>query len=352
MKVTVISKELQLKRPFTISRGTKTHSQSVFIKIKRHGIEGWGEASPNPRYNETPESAMTALAIMLDSLPQDCLPYQHIIQHLQPTGEGQYAAMAALDSALMDYVGKYLGAPLYRLWGADPKRMPHTSYTLSIDTPDAVAEQAMAAEAFHALKLKLTGETERDRAMVEAVRRVTDKPLRVDANEGWRDAEVAARDIEWLHQRGVELIEQPMPAAEVEQMRWLKTHSILPLYADESLTSESSMPMVKECFHGVNIKLQKCGGPNAALRSIGMARALKLKVMLGCMVESSLGVAAAAHMAPLCDVVDLDGHLLLSNNPFDGLGFEDGKLVLSEEPGLGLHPNTEIMIPDEDDAFL
>lgn len=352
MKVTVITKELELKRPFRISRGAKTTSQSVFVKVKRHGIEGWGEASPNPRYNETPASAMTALAIMLDSLPEDCLPYQHIIQHLHPESKGQYSAMAAVDTALMDYVGKYMGAPLYRLWGADPKRMPVTSYTLSIDSPEQVAEQAKDAVDFHALKLKLSGDGEHDRAMLAAVRTVTDKPVRVDANEAYTDREVAAREIEWMEENGVVLVEQPMPAAQVEDMRWLKIHSALPVYADESIVSEGAIPGLKDQFHGVNIKIQKCGGPNAALRAIGMARALNMKVMLGCMVESSLGIAAAAHMAPLADVVDLDGHLLIKNNPFNGIGFEDGRLILSEEPGLGLHPNREIMIPDEDDAFI
>ncbi len=349
MLVTVLGKTLELRYAFTISRGTKTKSESVFVALKHEGLVGWGEAAPNARYGETPASTMSALATMIDLLGPQPTNYVHELNRVFARVEGEYAAKAALDLALHDYLGKSLNAPLYRIWGLDPSRSVPTSMTIAMAEPEQMAARAREAGAFHFLKIKLGGAD--DRAMIRAIRNATDRPLRVDANEGWRDREAALREIEWLASQKVELVEQPMPAAQLEDVAWLKERSPLPLIADESFTTPRSLLDLADAYHGVNIKLQKCGGLMAARDAIAIARSLGLSIMLGCMVESSVGIAAAAHLAPLADYLDLDGHLLLGNDPFDGLSLRDGCVWPSDKPGLGVAPNIGIMQPDEGDEM-
>lgn len=256
--------------------------------------------------------------------------YVPLLRTLKRAAPTEHAARAAMDAAIMDWLGKSLGAPLFRLWGLDSVAMPPTSMTIAIDAPDRVRETSD----FHVLKLKLGGAD--DHAMVKAIREVTDRPIRGDANEGFPDRETALREIEWLAGHNVELMEQPLPAARLEDMVWLKERSPLPVIADEAFLCSRDLPNLAEAYNGINVKLVKCGGTLAAREAIMLARSYDLEVMLGCTVESSLGIAAAAHLAPLVDYVDLDGNLLLSNDPYVGHPVVDGRIALRDAPGLGI----------------
>jgi L-alanine-DL-glutamate epimerase-like enolase superfamily enzyme len=247
---------------------------------------------------------------------------------------GEWAGKAAIDIALMDWVGQKLGIPLYTYFGLDPKDAPPTTFSIGIDTPEITKQTTREAADFPILKVKVGLAT--DEPTIEAVRSVTKKPLRVDANEGWKDKEEAVRKINWLEKMGVEFIEQPMPAEMIEETRWVHDRVHIPIIADEACERASDIPKLKGAYDGVNVKLDKSGGMLEAYRMIQVARALGMKTMLGCMVSSSVTVTAAAHLSPLVDYADLDGNLLISNDPFRGVVVEKGKLVLPKGSGLGL----------------
>ena len=249
---------------------------------------------------------------------------------------GQYAAKAAVDIALHDWAGQKLGTPVYRLFGLDPSDTPVTTFSIGIDTPEVTREKVREAAPFPVLKIKVGLDT--DEPTLEAVRSVTKKPLRVDANEGWKDKDLALRRIKWLETQNVELIEQPMPAAMLDEQRWLHSRVSMPIFADESCLRLADIPRIAGAYDGINVKVDKAGGLLAALRMIDAARAHDLKVMLGCMVSSSVAITAAAHLSPLVDYADLDGNLLVSNDPYSGVTVKEGKLVLPDGPGLGLTP--------------
>jgi L-alanine-DL-glutamate epimerase-like enolase superfamily enzyme len=236
----------------------------------------------------------------------------------------------------MDWVGQKLGIPLYSYFGLDRADAPVTTFSIGIDTPEVTRQKTREAGDFPVLKVKVGLAT--DEATIEAVRSVTSKPLRVDANEGWKDKEEAVRKINWLEKQGVEFIEQPMPAEMVEETRWVRARVHIPIIADESCQRASDIPRIKDAFDGVNIKLDKGGGLLEAWRMIAVAKSLRMKTMLGCMVSSSVSVTAAAHLSPLVDYADLDGNLLIANDPFVGVRVEKGKLILPEGAGLGLRP--------------
>jgi L-alanine-DL-glutamate epimerase-like enolase superfamily enzyme len=248
---------------------------------------------------------------------------------------GQAAAEAAVDMALHDLAGQRLGVPVYALLGLDPRRAPETSFTIGLDTPEVVVQKVREAAAYPILKVKVG--TDDDRAVLEAVRDTTRQRLRVDANEGWTPSGAEER-LRWLASLGVEMVEQPLPASMLEETRALRRRSPLPFFADESVHRAQDVPRLAGAFDGVNVKLMKCGGLGEALRVIAVARACGLQVMLGCMIESSLGITAAAHLSPLADTADLDGNLLLEEDPFVGATVREGRLVLPEAPGLGVRP--------------
>jgi len=250
--------------------------------------------------------------------------------------EGQWAGKAAIDIALMDWVGQKLGVPLYRYFGLDPRDTPITTFSIGIDNPETTRQKVREAADYPVLKIKVGLDS--DEATIAAVRSVTDKPLRVDANEGWKDKEVAVRKINWLAGQGVEFVEQPMPAEMLEEMRWVHSRVHVPIIADEACLHASDVPKLAGAYDGVNVKLDKTGGILEAYRMIQVAKSLGMKTMLGCMVSSSVSVTAAAHLSPLVDYADLDGNLLIANDPFTGVRVEKGKLVLPEGPGLGLQP--------------
>ncbi len=335
MDVRVI--ELPLRHAWTIARGTSTSKRNVVVELREGGLVGRGEAAPNVRYGESAETVTAALEKLAPALDGDPRHFRVLSERVEEALPGNHAAKAALDIALHDLAGKRLGVPLYRMLGLDPSRMPITSFSIGIDDPAAMAQKVRDAEPYPILKIKLGAQSVRE--MFGAVRSATPKTVRVDANEAWTPQE-ALKHIEWLATQGVELVEQPLPAADVEGAKWLRQRSPLPLVADEALMMASDVPKLAEGYHGINVKLQKCGGIREALRIIETARSCGLKIMLGCMVETSVGIAAGAHLGPLVDWLDLDGNLLISADPFRGHPVVDGRIRLGDGPGLGVEPQS------------
>src|SRR6218665_304162 len=327
--------ELPLRHPWTIARGTSTSKRNVIVELREAGVVARGEAAPNVRYGESAETVTEALGKLAPALEGDPWHFRVLSERVDAALPGNHAAKAALDIALHDLAGKRLGVPLYRMLGLDPANMPLTSFSIGIDDPATLARKVSEAEPYPVLKVKLGAKDVRE--TFGAVRAATSKPVRVDANEAWNPEEALAH-IEWLAAQGVELVEQPLPAADVEGAKWLRQRSPPPLGAGEGVVVGSGGPRLAEGYHGINVKLQKCGGIREALRIIETARACGLKVMIGCMVETGVGIAAAAHLGPLADWLDLDGNLLLSADPFQGHPVVDGRIRLGEGPGLGVEP--------------
>lgn len=325
---------LALRHTFRLARGDSDERYNLFVELEHDGLIGRGEAAPIPRYAQDQASAAAAVETMVARWNRqrfDPRRFEGAVARVAVAG--QPAAAAALDMALYDLAGKRLGVPLHELLGLDPAGAAITSLTLGMDDAETLARKVAEADAFPVLKVKMG--TADDRAVIEAVRAVTDKPLWVDANEGWTLDGARAR-LPWLAERGVELVEQPLPAGKLAEMRALRADSPLPLIADESVGTLADIPRLAGAFDGINIKLMKCGGPGEALKMIAAARAHGLQVMLGCMVESSLAVTAAAQLSPLVDYADLDGNLLVANDPFTGVTVKQGRLRLPTDPGLGV----------------
>ncbi len=326
---------LRLRHTWTTTMSSSAYRDTLQLRYTRDGATGVGEGAPIVRYHENAVDAQKAIEGALGViLAADPWRLETTLAEAFRPLEGQYAARAALDLALHDWVGQRLGIPVYRLLGLDPASAPITTFSIGIDTPEITRQKTREAAEFPVLKVKVGLDT--DEATIEAVRSVTGKPLRVDANEGWKDKEVAIRKIEWLASKGVELVEQPLPAPMLEETAWVKARSPIPVFADEACLRATAIPGLAGAFHGVNVKLDKAGGIREAVRMIHTARACGLKVMLGCMISSSASTTAAAHVSPLVDFADLDGHLLIANDPFEGVVVRDGRLVLPDRPGLGL----------------
>jgi L-Ala-D/L-Glu epimerase / N-acetyl-D-glutamate racemase len=322
--------DLKLRHTFRIARGAADARRNLLVEVEEDGHTGRGEAAPIRRYHEDPDSAGAALDVMAGRLT-DTKPFAQAAS--RAAVEGQRSAEAAVDMALHDLVGLRLGVPLYELLGLDPRAASETSFTIGLAEPEVVVQKVREASAYPILKVKMGSDD--DREVLTAVRDTTMSRIRVDANEGWTPQEALDR-LEWLAGLGVELVEQPLPADRIEDTRELRRRSPLPFYADESVHRARDIPRLAGAFDGINIKLMKCGGLAEALRMIAVARALGMKVMLGCMIESSLSITAAAHLSPLVDTADLDGNLLIENDPFVGATVEAGRLVLPDGPGLGI----------------
>jgi len=329
--------DLRLRHAWGLSRGTWTTRRNAFLRIERDGVTGIGEAAPIARYDETAEGAAAFIEKARPVLERDPWEYAVRWNELEALSPGEHAAKAACDLALLDWTGKKLGLPLWRLLGLDRARALATTYSIGIDEIPVMQQKVREAPDFDAYKIKVGGRD--DRKIIEGIRAVTPKPLRVDANEGWKTKEEALEMINWMAGRGIEFVEQPMPASMLKDYAWLRERSKLPLFADESLMKASDMPRIAPYFDGINIKLMKCGGIQEAVRMAAMGRALGLKLMLGCMIESSLGVSAGAAVSPLFDYADLDGNLLIADDPFQGVATVRGRLVLNDKPGLGVSGN-------------
>jgi len=324
---------LRLAETFVIARESSDEAEVVQVELRHDGATGFGEAAPIERYGETAASALAYVEAHAGLLGDDPFALEEIEERLPP---GQNAARAALDGALHDLQGKLLGVPAWRLLGL-PRTGPPTSWTVWLGDPDDMARRAeRAAPRFSRLKLKLGGADGLDVERVRAVRAVTELPLQVDVNEWW-SLEEALDALPQLHELGVDYCEQPLRAGD-EDGRVVKERSPIPIYVDEDCHRLESVAACAEIAHGINIKLAKSGGIREAIRMAHAARALGLGVMLGCMIESGLGIAAACAVAPLCDHVDLDGNLLIVEDPWPGVSFTDGVQVPSDEPGLGVRP--------------
>ncbi len=337
MKLDYEVTSLQTKHPFVIARGTHDVNPAVWVCITDDdGLEGWGESNPTPYYGETAQTVCAALDVYRAAVEAADAPFavQEIERACENDLGGNASARAAISAALYDLMGKRLGVPVYRLWGLDPSQAPRTSFTIGIDEPDVIRQRVKDAEQYPILKIKVG--TDRDEETLTVVReQAPDKIIRVDANTAW-NAKQAVANIEKLSRFDLEFVEQPLPADDIEGLKFLRDRSPLPIIADESCLTARDIPRLVGAVDGINIKLAKCGGPSEALRMIHIARAHNMSIMLGCMVESSLGIAAAAQLAPLIDYADLDGAALLAEDPFSGLDISNGRLHLSAEPGLGV----------------
>jgi L-alanine-DL-glutamate epimerase-like enolase superfamily enzyme len=328
---------LNLVHTWTTTMSASQYRDTLHVAYSRDGITGRGEGAPIVRYKEDAESARKAVESVRDLLlAADPMRFSKTLAEVFHRVPGEWAGKSSIDIALMDWVTQKLGIPLYEYFGLDPADAPVTTFSIGIDTPEITRQKTLEAAAYPILKVKVGLST--DESTIEAVRSVTKKPLRVDANEGWTDKEEAVRKINWLETQGVEFIEQPMPAAMLEETRWVRARVHIPIIADEACERPADIVKVKDAYDGINIKLDKCGGVLQAFRMIQMARALGMHTMLGCMVSSSVTVTAAAHLSPLVDYADLDGNLLIANDPYRGVRVENGKLMLPNKPGLGLTP--------------
>jgi L-alanine-DL-glutamate epimerase-like enolase superfamily enzyme len=333
-RITVKIYELKLKQAWGLSRGTWTTRRNAFVRIERDGVVGLGEAAPIARYSETAESAAAFIEKARPVLLKDLREYAVRFGEIEALGPGEHAAKAALDMAVLDWVGRKLGEPVWRLLGLGRDKVVTTTYSIGIDEVPVMQQKVRDAPDFGVYKIKVG--TPDDRKIIEGIRAVTDKPLITDANEGWKTKEEALEMIDWMADQGVELVEQPLPADRLEDQGWLKERAKIPIFADECLIRPSDLPRIAPYFHGVNVKVMKCGGLQEAVRLAGMGRALGLKLMIGCMIESSLGISAAAAVAQLFDRADLDGNILISNDPFQGVKTVKDVLVLGDGPGLGV----------------
>jgi L-alanine-DL-glutamate epimerase-like enolase superfamily enzyme len=327
---------LELKHAFGIATSTRTTTPALLVEFEHEGVIGYGEAAMPPYLGETQAGAAAFVGRIDPSLLASPFLLEDTLPAIDALAPGNTAAKAAVDIALHDWVGKKLGAPWFRLWGLDPAKAPVTSFTIGIDTPEMMRQKTREAEPYAIIKVKLGRGYDSDRAMIDAIRDVTDKPVTVDANQGWTDREAALRMIEWLAGRGVVFIEQPLPKEKPDDTAWLRTRSPLPLIGDESVQRLADVAKCAGVFDGINIKLMKCTGLREAHKMIILARALGLKVMLGCMTETSCAITAAAQLSPLVDWADLDGALLIKNDLFDGAQIVGGRIVLPDRPGIGV----------------
>jgi L-alanine-DL-glutamate epimerase-like enolase superfamily enzyme len=329
--------DLKLRHVFRIARGASDTRRNVLLEMEdEDGRVGLGEAAPIKRYGEDAASASAALDAVAERLGD---PRPYAIAGHRVAVPGQASAEAAVDMALHDLAAQRMEVPVYEMLGLDPSDTPLTSFTIGLDAPEVVVRKVREAADYPILKVKMGSDD--DREVLTAVRDTTDRPIRVDANEGWTPAEALER-LEWLHSLGVEFVEQPLPAAMIAETRELRKSSPLPFYADESVHRASDIPPLAGAFDGINIKLMKCGGLAEALRMIAVARAHGMKVMLGCMIESSVAITAAAHLSPLVDTADLDGNLLLESDPFEGALDQRGRIVLPDAPGLGVRARVPV----------
>ena len=329
------SRQLRLKHTWTTVMSSSVTRDTFHVEYTRDGVTGRGEGAPIIRYQESAAQAIARLEKERAWLEAaDPWKFTKLMQQVFQRIEANFAAKAALDIALLDWVGQRLGVPLYRFFGLDPADAPVTTFSIGIDKAEVIREKVKEAAAYPVLKIKVG--LDNDEEVIGAVRSVTNKPLRVDANEGFKTKEQAVEKILWLEKHGIEFMEQPLPAANLEDMNWIRKRVHVPIIADEACLHPEDIPRLAPYFDGVNIKIDKCGGLLEGWRMIQMARALGLKTMLGCMISSSCAITAAAHLSPLVDYADLDGHLLIANDPYEGVQVREGKLILPDRPGLGL----------------
>jgi L-alanine-DL-glutamate epimerase-like enolase superfamily enzyme len=334
MQLTYQPFELLLKHTFTIAKFSRTSTPLMLVQIKHEGHTGYGEASMVPYMGETHQSAADYLNKIEVNQFKHPFDFAAIINYLDNIAPGNPGIKAAINIALHDLDGKLKGQPCWKLLGSDPAKMPVTSFTIGIDTEAVIIQKVKEAAGLRVIKVKLGRDS--DKELIQTIRSVTDVPLYVDANQGWKDREQSLDLIYWLHQQGAQLIEQPMLKTDIDGNAWITEHSPIPIIGDEAVQRLADVAAAKGVYHGINIKLMKSAGMYEAQQMINKARELGLKILIGCMSETSCATLAAAALAPQCDWADLDGPLLTINNPYKMPELKDGKWILSDEAGLGL----------------
>ncbi|MEA1897238.1 MAG: dipeptide epimerase [Bacteroidota bacterium] len=332
--------DLQLTHTFTVAGFSRNTTPVVLTEIHYDGLVGYGEASMPPYLGESQKSVMAFLKKVDISQFSDPFRIDDILEYVDSIDEGNRAAKASVDIALHDLIGKIVNQPLYKLWGLNPDKTPMTSFTIGIDAPDVVKAKTEEASRFKVLKVKLGGGN--DKEMINTVRSVTDVPIYVDVNQGWKDKHMALEMIQWLKEKGIEFVEQPMPKTQIDDMAWLTENSPLPTIADEAFQRLSDVAKFKGVYSGINIKLMKSTGLREAHKMITVARATDMRVMIGCMTETSCAVSAASQLSPLVDWADLDGNLLIDNDIYEGMKVINGKVTLNDLPGIGIRKISDL----------
>ncbi len=334
MKLTFKPYTLELKHVFTLATSSRTTTPVVLTKIEFDGLTGYGEASMPPYLGESHESASKFLSKVDLSQFKDPFEMETILDYVDNIDKLNPAAKASVDIALHDLVGKLMKKPWHKIWGYDKNKTPFTSFTIGIDTKEVVIQKVKEADEYKILKVKLGRDT--DKMMIETIRSVTDKPIAVDVNQGWKDKFFALDMINWLNERNVKMVEQPMPKEMIDENAWLTQKSPLPTFGDESVQRIPDVIKAHGVYSGINIKLMKCTGLREAHKMIDLAKSLNMKVMLGCMTETSCGISAVSQLSSQCEWADMDGALLIKNDPFIGTKVIDGKVVLNDSPGIGI----------------
>jgi len=325
---------LELRHTFTVSAMSRTTTPAVLTEIEYDGVVGYGEAAMPPYLGESQDSVMAFLKRVDLSKYSNPFELETILADIDALAFHNTSAKAAIDIALHDLVGKLMGQPWYNIWGFSKEKAPHTTFTIGIDKAEVVKEKTKEAAGFKILKVKLGKDN--DKEMIQTIRSVTNVPLTADPNQGWRDKFYALDMIHWLKEQGVQYVEQPMPKEWYDEHAWLTERSPLPILADESCQRLSDINKIKGAYSGIVIKLMKCTGMREAHKMLTLAKAYNMKVLIGCMTETSCAISAASHLSPACDWADLDGMLLIKNDLFAGTTVKEGKLVLSELPGIGV----------------
>lgn len=328
--------ELKLRHSFNLAKYSRTTTPDVQVRLEYDGIVGYGEASMPPYLGESVESVTKFLAQLDLAQFTDPFRIEDIHEYMDKVAPDNRAAKASVDIALHDLLGKIMGQPWYKIWGLNPENAPDTSFTIGIDTAEVVRQKVDEAAPYNVLKVKMG--LDNDKELVEIIRSKTDRPICVDANQGWNDKEKALEMCYWLAERNCLFVEQPMPKEMIEETAWVRERSPLPIIADEFLQRLPDVKRAAEAYDGINIKLMKCTGMHEAYKMAVLAKSMGMKVMLGCMTETSCAVTAAAQLAPMVDWADLDGNLLIANDIFDGIKIVNGKVTIPDRPGIGVVP--------------
>ena len=342
MELSFVPYDAQMRHVFTIANSSRTTTPIVLTKITYDGYTGYGEAAMPPYLGETQASVIEFLKKV--NLSQFSSPFliEDIMTYVDAIAINNTAAKAAVDIALHDLVGKMIGQPWWKIWGFDPTTCPNTSFTVGLDTEEVVKEKTKEASPYKVIKVKLGRDEATDKMMINTIRSVTDTVICVDANQGWKDKHYALDMINWLNERNVNMIEQPMPKLMLDQTAWLTERSPLPIIADEACQRLTDIKKLHGAYTGINIKLMKCTGLREAREMVSLAQALDMKLMVGCMTETSCAISAGAQIAPKTQWADLDGNLLIANDCFSGMKIVDGKITLSDKPGLGVEPTAKV----------
>lgn len=328
---------LQLKHAFNLASSSRTVTPDVLVQIEYDGLVGYGEASMPPYLGESIDSVCRFLTSLDLSQFADPFRIEEIHDYMDSLAPDDRAAKASVDIALHDLTGKIMGQPWYKIWGLDPSKAPSTSFTIGIDTPEVIRQKVNEADEYNILKVKMG--LDNDRLLVETIRSMTNRPICVDANQGWTDRERALEMCHWLAERNCLFVEQPLPKERIDDAAWLRERSPLPIVADEFLQRLPDVARANGVYDAINIKLMKSTGLHEAYKMAVAAKAMGMDVMLGCMTETSCGISAASQLAPLARWADLDGNLLISNDCFDGVKIVDGRVSIPlDRPGIGAVP--------------